>query len=91
MRTKLAFSAMILGCALIVGCDNKDNSTVTPPAPSNGTSMTPPAVDTGKMSNAMNNAVDAGKTTADNMANSAKNAINNATPTTMPAMPNMTH
>lgn len=88
MRTKLAIAALILGAAAIVGC-NKDNSTTTPPAPQGATPPAAPTVDTSKVTNAINNAADATKAAADKGAADVKNAINSATPTTMPSMPTM--
>jgi hypothetical protein len=95
VKTSIRIAALLVGGALFIGCDSKDNTAVTPPAmPTVTTSTTvtmppPPATpampDTSGKMGQLNNAIDKGaasaKTEADKMLNSA--------PTTAPAIPGL--
>jgi hypothetical protein len=97
MRSSIRIAALLLSGVLFIGCDNKDNTAVAPPAQTS----TPPALPTsGQMSDAAKNMADNAKTTAKNatdaasvQAQKAKDAVsseaNKMLPTTMPTVPGM--
>jgi len=70
MRTSIRIAALLLGGAMFIGCDNKDNTTVAPP---------PTAPDTSKVTDAATSMADTAKTDAKNAADSAKTGMQNAT------------
>jgi hypothetical protein len=97
VRTYLSAAALILGGALFIGCDSKDNTTPTTPP------VTPPAVkvpDTSKVADAAKNATDAAQNGIKDVTDATKAGINDAAdaakkeraklmPATMPTMPDM--
>ena len=101
MRTTIRIAALVLGGLAIVGCDDKDKTTVTTPDGTSTTVTTPnTSTMTDKAKDAANNAGNAISNGADKVKDAASNAADKTkaeaqklsdkmSATTMPSMPSM--